>query len=100
MENYFVTSLSLSLSLSLSSLQPFDDEQYSVVRKGPFYSPTHQPMSESPQLYDSTASPPPAKPPRDMGRDSRESFGASAGLSELDNLLAMLNDTQQTIQKG
>ena len=93
-------SLSLSLSRSLSLSQPFDDEPYSVVRKGPFYSPTHKSTSESPQLYDTTSSPPPAKPPRDVARDSRESFGASAGLSELDNLLAMLNDTQQTIQKG
>ena len=87
---------------SYTKLQPFDDEQYSVVRKGPFYSPDHS-ASESPQHYDAVAaSPPPAKPPRDPSesKDSRESFAGSTGLSELDNLLAMLTDTQQTIQKG
>jgi hypothetical protein len=38
-------------------------------------------------------SPPPSKPPRD-------SLGASAGLSELDSLLEMLNTTQDKIDQG
>ena len=71
--------------------QPFDDVQYSEVRKGPLYQPPAR-KSPSPQL-ESTTSPPPSKPPRD-------SIDASGGLSELDNLLAMLNDTQLNIEDG
>ncbi len=65
---------------ALSGLQPFDDVQYSEVRKGPFY----KPKSTS---TDDTPSPPPPK--TDDG-----------GISELDNLLAMLSDTQKNIQEG
>ena len=64
--------------------QPFDDAMYSEVRKGPHYTPKDTPRSPPAQA----TSPPPAKP-------SRSSMG---GLSELDNLLAMLNDTEKDIQ--
>ena len=56
----------------------FDDAKYSEVKK-----------------KESVSSPPPSKPPR-----SAVSSGASEGLSELDNLLAMLSDTQKHIQSG
>ena len=59
--------------------QQFDDAQYSEVRKGPFYVPKSQTES----------SPPPPKPPH---------AAPSAGLAELDSLLELLNDTQQSIQ--
>ena len=59
--------------------QQFEDAQYSEVRKGPFYVPKAQTES----------SPPPPKPPH---------AAPSAGLAELDSLLELLNDTQQSIQ--
>ena len=76
--------------------QPFDDAMYSEVRKGPRYVPKSRSQSTSPPPpppSSSTTSPPPTKPPRiaPAGGD---------GLSELDNLLEMLNDTQRTIQSN
>lgn len=77
--------------------QPFDDVMYSEVRKGPRYVPKSHSQSPPPQSASpppppppSTISPPPSKPPRTV----------PGGLSELDNLLEMLNDTQRTIQSN
>ncbi len=67
--------------------QPFDDVQYSEVKKGPLYKAKSSTSSTPPPLPDHTLSSPP--PPVDEG-----------SLSELDNLLAMLNDTQKDIQEG
>ena len=78
---------SLSINFILVSFQPFDDSQYSEVRKGPLYVPGQ--ASDLPP----EPSPPPSMPLRD-------SMGTSAGLSELDSLLEMLNDTQIKVDKG
>lgn len=77
-------------TLTHSHPQPFDDAQYSEVRKGPFYKPKRSTSSTPPPIPESTLSPPPPQ--------SDEIDGG--GLSELDNLLEMLNDTQKNIQEG
>lgn len=94
----FVVALSISrhsqhtqphLAHTDSHTQEFDDAQYSEVRKGPFYVPKGSPTP----IADGTITSPP--PPASTELDDNE-----GGLSELDNLLAMLNDTQLTIQEG
>ena len=86
--------LSISCSLSLSQ---FDDDAYSTVTHGPRYVPK----------YERGDSPPPAKPRR-TDYDTTAAFrkhdnnyessgnktGSGGGLQELDNLLAMLSNTQ------
>ena len=76
---------------TFSHQQPFDDAQYSEVRKGPFYKPKHSTSSTPPPIPESTLSPPPPQ---------SDEIDVGGGLSELDNLLEMLNDTQKTIQEG
>ncbi len=66
--------------LTATHTQSFDDVQYSEVRKGPIYTPKSRSTGN-------TSSPPPPKT-------------EEAGISELDNLLAMLSDTQKSIQAG
>lgn len=68
------------------------------MRKGPLYVPGQAPPSPG-VPPNPEPSPPPFKSPRDS-QPPRDSLGASAGLSELDSLLEMLNDTQINIDKG
>ena len=69
-------------SLPLTQSQPGEEEiQYSEVRKGPRYVPKSRSESRS-QPPHGVISPPP-KVPRSPG-----------GISELDSLLEMLNETQ------
>lgn len=79
-----------SLIPLLVLFQPFDDVQYSEVRKGPLYVPG---------TSDTSTSPLPTSP-TPLSNPHRDSLGASAGLLELDSLLEMLSETQDKVDRG